>query len=203
MNFLSNDLINLIKLHKSHARFWILAMIFLFNLQHFFRFSLIFFKARNLKSIVLNNFYFEKILNFQFNELYLFFIALSFYNMVMTYIVIYDLHPHFLNPLMLTLTRNIWLQFVQCNLPFAPKFTFKILLRHPKYLLSRWIMVLKILLNYHQIKLGKPPKLLPFLSKAIRVKILLNMILSTILFNFLFNICSKFCYFVSETLLNL
>lgn len=194
MNLLNKDLNKLIRLRQSRWKTLIIWLIYLNFIQFTLRFALMGTRIHNeyFQSFS-NGPFFDLFFNVdQFNEVFL---ALSLFPLYCCHIVnemVNNSDIRMWHPLMTTLTRDNWNQFVEDNLDFTPTFSLIEWLKHPIGNFQKWKIVFSKLRNYRRVCFVHKLKLFPYLNKKIRVKILFPFLISLLILEFIYYSSCKF-----------
>ena len=214
MNLFDNGLTNLIQLRNSRFKIPITGLIYLECLHFTFRFLLISFAKKfdyqnnvfvNSKNSFLNNYYF----NFgQYTEIFTIFSLFPLYLIYVAHQIVFKSDIQIWHPVMTTLTRDNWSQFVENNLNFQPTFSLIKLIKQPNIHLMRWKIVFGLLRNHRQVCFKKPLALFPYLNRQIRVQIIYHFLFYLLTFKISQYVFCKSCcitvgdnitiYFVNE-----
>ena len=193
MNLLNENLNQLIWLRKSRLKIWLIGSILVDCLYHIIRsllMSLI--EHFEFSHKIMNGCYFHLFFNFgQFNEIYLTFCLFPINCFQFLYEIFYKCNFQLWDPLLTTLTRDNWSQFVKNNLDFKPTFSLIKGMQKPTCWMRRWKVVLTKLQDYRQVRFAHPLPLFPYMNRKIRVKILYNLLILTIFIKLFIKLFSK------------
>lgn len=190
MILLNNDLDRLIQLRKSRFKNWIIGLICLNCLQISIRFFLMGTVGNfEISEYIMKGSLFYLFNNFgQFNQINFLFSLFPLYSIFNTYGIVYKSDDLIWEPLMTTLTRDNWNQFLENNFDSRPTF---FMIRKPIQTFKIWKLVINKLQNYQKVHFSHRLSLFPYMNRRIRVKILYNLLMIDIHFNILFVFCSK------------
>lgn len=200
MNLLNKDLNQLIQLRKSRFKNWLFGLIYLNCLQFSIRF-LIMTTADYFEysKYIMKGSFFDLSLNLgKFNKIYFVFTMFPIYSIYVNYCIVYKSGDHIWDPLLTTLIRDNWNQFIKDNFNYRPTFSLIEGLRRPTQTLKSWKGVFNKLQNYRLVHFTHRLRLFPYMNRRIRVEILFNLLKFEIYFKFIFQICGEFNKFIFQ-----
>lgn len=188
MNLLNKDLSRIILLRQYRHKNWITGFLNLNCIHYAIRFWLISIKDQfEWLEYSLSGSIFDQFFNLgQFNRVYFVVGTLCLIVIFNNTYIVYTSDSRVWDPLVKTLTKNNWQQFVADNLPFEISFSWNKLLRNPILSLKKCLLVFQKLRNYRQVHFLQPLKLFPYMNRKIRVKVLSLLLFYTFLLKLIY-----------------